>query len=242
VGQALGKIKNITIMKSTITFFILLLVLLSLLIGCKKTKCVHNQVAHLTLSQNDRLIDPYIGNETLIFKNANGDSIVLTNGSRTTGTTTLYEYAQSYADEYHDGCTGDYFSREYDDLNISSQDDSNLITITIAYNYWFNNPDTTKSVNFYFNTKDSKGWCFVGHYGFRNDSIISLHDKYDSVVAYHNLISIGPKSFTNVTELYFLCTDPKCVEWYCTAYYSVKEGFVGLQSNFGTMWYLDRKQ
>jgi len=228
-------------MKSASSFLFLLVVFFSLLTGCKKYYCNQEEVAYLTLSQEDLKIDPYSGKETLVFKNLNGELIKLNNGTRYSTTDTRFEYAQEYANEYHDGCKGDYYTKESDYLGLQSLNDSNSIMINLGYSYTFDYPDTEKKIMLFFDTQDSKGWCFLGSYKFRHDSILGNHTGGDSVVAYHDKVTIGPKTFNNVVELYTHCPSPRAVEWFCTAYYSVTEGFVGIRSNLGKLWYLDAR-
>jgi hypothetical protein len=221
---------------------LLLFSFLSILSSCNKEPCDESAVANLILTESDRKINPYSGNEVLVFKNMNNDSFEMNLGAKKSGTHVQYRYAQDYADQYHDGCQGNYFTSDYEYFSVRSSNDSNLIMINLGNSYSFDYPTSNKKVFLFFDTKDSKGWCFAGTFNFSNDSLIdNPKNNYDSIVAFHDQIVIGPKSFKNIFELYTPCPSPRCTEWFCTAYYSITDGFVGLRSNFGKIWYLDEK-
>jgi len=227
-------------MKKSILQLTLAILLLLVISSCNK--CVQHEIATLKFSQNDLSINPYSGNEILIFKNLNNDSIVLAKASRGTEGYTRYQIDYEEAKEYHHNCQGDYFTSEtnWTEFGTIPDDSITSVRINLDFNYTLNNPTSDKNIwLFFYHGNDNSG--FWGNYKFNNDSIINYSKKTDSIVAYHTQINIGPKVFNNVYELYAHNEDDRNQEWFSIAYYSIKEGFCGVKSNFGKVWYLDRK-
>ena len=229
-------------MKSfTLSLFIPVL-LLAFCPGCMKTKCNQREIAHLTFTEEDLSINPYNGNEVLYFKSTDRESVVFSNGSRITKTYQEFKYDVEDAKEYHDGCRGDFFSKEYDYTDFRAQNDSNRMSVTLSNTYSFYQPQSVNYINLFFETSSLKGWGFSVSFEFRNDSLVDSEYMVDTIVAYHDQVTIGPKSYTGVIEIFAHQPLSACTEWFSTGYYSIKEGFVGFRTNTGITWYLDKKE
>jgi hypothetical protein len=71
----------------------------------------------------------------------------------------------------------------------------------------------------------------------------TLYDKYpssDSVYLYHQSITLGPKNFEKVYELFLYRSLNLNGDWATSLYYTIKEGIVGFNTNLGKKWYLDQ--
>ena len=213
---------------------------LSFLTSCKK-KCTQDLVGHSILTGGDRSINPYLGSENVKFKTTNGDSFSFTNGLREFGSKTEYEFDAWQAEELG-GCRGNYVYNDYDICTFNSQNDSQKIEIYLTNSYIFGVPTEGKQIRFLFDTKEKNITHFLALFNFSNDTLFNTVNKFASIISYHDTIGIGPKTFFKVYELYAFNTDARNIEWYKTAYYSLVEGFVGVRSNLGKLWYLDKKQ
>jgi hypothetical protein len=222
--------------------FLLISVVIGLLIVlCTSCyKCAQNQTANLSFTPNDLRINPYTGFETLIFKNLYGDSIVFSHGKRETEQYTQYQYDYETAKLDHHGCQGDYFTaqKNWTVFQTNSVENGSNLDINLYFIYTLYNPASGKMINlFFFHGKDNSG--FDGDFLFDNDTLYNYNINHDSIVAYHNVLTLGPKQYTNVYELYCHNGDPRNQEWFSIAYYSMKTGFCGFRSNFGAVWYLE---
>ena len=210
--------------------------------SCKK-KCEQNQIVDLKFTQNDLIINPYSGDEVLIFKNLAGDSLTFNNGRRYNDRYTEYQIGYEEAKLYNSGCQGDFFNA---DKNVTifwriPHDSETNLSITLYFLYSFKNPTLKTSINlFFFHGRDITG--FDATFEFRKDSLFNFPGKPDSIVAYHDQIMIGTKTFYRVYELSCQNGDLRNLEWFKIAYYSITEGYLGFLSNLGQLWYLDRKK
>lgn len=226
-------------MKRNIFQFIINTIFLFCLCSCNN--CIQHEITNLTFTAKDLSVNPYTGNEILTFKKLNGGSFVLSKGSRGKERNTIHQIENQDAKEYHHGCQGDYFTEESNWLvfETNPNDSITLVQINLDFTYTFQNPTYDKQIRlFFYHGNNNSG--FDGRFKFSNDSIFDFPDKTDSIVNYYTSINIGPKSFSNVYELYCPNGDTRNDEWFSTAYYSVTEGFCGVKSNFGELWYLDK--
>jgi len=206
--------------------------------SCKK--CTQNELSNLKFTTEDLSINPYTPNELLVFKNLTGDSIVFPQGKRDTYSST---YHQNPDADYNHTCPGNYYSKETNqtDFYTNSGAFSPYLGITLGFDFSFNNPTSEKSIflEIFSPTVSISG--FYGSYLFDNDSIFNYSKKFDTIVAKHLHIMIGPRTYTNVYELYAINVEGINPEWFSIAYYSIEEGFCGFKTNYGNIWYLDRK-
>lgn len=225
-------------MKKSLPYILLFMFLLIGFPGCKK--CTQNELANLKFTTDDLSINPYSGNEGLVFRNLTGDSIVFLQGKRAAYSSTYHQYPDA---DYNHSCPGDYYSKETDqtDFYTTSGTSSPYLGIELDFNISFENPDYEKTIflEFFSPSTDISG--FYGLFLFNNDSIFNYPKKYDTIVQKHSQLTIGPRTFANVYELYAMNREKIHPEWFSIAYYSTKEGFCGFKSTNGILWYLDRK-
>ena len=93
-----------------------LLILLLLILFSSCYKCEQQQTATLRFTNDELKINPYSGNELLIFKDINGDSIAFPKGVRDTRNMRIYQYDYEAAKFDHHGCQGDYFDSDINGL------------------------------------------------------------------------------------------------------------------------------
>jgi hypothetical protein len=188
-------------------------------------------------------INPYITNKILIFRNTTNDSIIFSKVSRSREKGTVYMYDSERARIDNDNCQGDYFISEKDFTFMRGSDTNAYISINLGFLYSFTNPTFDKYMFFEMYFPDEGVMNFTAFFRFTADTIYNYpfdNQNYeDSVVTLHSQISIGPKYFQNVYELY--CNnspDPRYNDWISIVYYSIKEGVVGCRTNLGKIWYL----
>jgi hypothetical protein len=227
-----------------LTFPALLLVLL-ILAACNKP-CNQHQVAELRFTPEDLTINPYKGDEVLVFKSPAGGSVYFPAGQRKTENEIFYEYDTESAKIDHDGCQGDYYTTQYDWMVKSAVGIESRLDINLNFHYTMEKPRKGTGFTLYFWIKDPGLLCFWANYDFKpgilmNDSIWTRYPGYtDSIVALHPVLHLGPREFSDVYELYGHNPDHRDTAWICTAYYSIAQGLVGFKTTGGKTWYLDQ--
>lgn len=228
-------------MKSKILFSFYCFCCIVSLSNCNKEKCNQNEIANLTFTNEDRSIIPYTGNETLIFKNTLGDSIVFEKGLKQISSNVEYQYTRHEALGNND-CQGDYITSEKDEIEFHASFGKGSLRIYFSNSYSFDHQISIKYIDFILMPTDTLELAFLARFEFSNDTLFNYPNSKDSIVAYHNQITIGPKSFSDVYELYTCYIPLESPEWYKTAFYSTKDGLIGLRTNYGRLLYLDSKR
>jgi|WetSurMetagenome_2_1015567.scaffolds.fasta_scaffold239593_1 hypothetical protein len=222
------------------------LLLLLAVTGCNK-HCEQNQVINLRFTDNELKINPYSGEETLIFKTTDEDSIAFYSGIRMVDTYRSYTYDYETAKIYHDGCQGDFFQAESNNLIKEDSINPNYLSITLRFCYELKKPNSEKEFGLFFYIKAPQLLCFNAIYNFQEDTLIQYrpysvnYPRRDSIVSYNPVITIGQKEFYNVYELYSRNPDPRDTAWISIAYYNFVDGLVGFKSSYGQTWYLYKK-
>jgi hypothetical protein len=214
---------------------------IALLTTCKKEKCNQHDIADFPFTQGDRSIIPYTGKEILIFKNMYGDSIVFERGVKKFTSIADYQYTRHEALGFND-CQGDYITFEQDEVDFYSSVGHGYLQIILSNSCSFAYPKSGKYIVFNFFPGDSVNLHFDAIFQFSNDTLFDFSDRNDSIVGYHNQITFGAKTYSDVYELYQSNGDPEYNEWYKTAFYSTIDGLVGLRTNYGKLWYLVQKR
>jgi len=228
-------------MKHLSVIFIIIIISIYF-VACQKDyheadNCTGREVAKFILSDNDRLINPYIGDEVLTFRNVIGDSVVLPNCKRYTKPYYIHEYP------YNQRCPGDYVTSYNDRTEIYLKYNVNYLNIILTKHCSFDTP--IKWYNTFFLTFSFWGSFTQIQYGgiffYVNDSLFAIRES-DSIIAFHDQITLGPNTFTKVYELITIKEDTAYKDWNTTIYYSLIDGLVGMRHNQDSiLWYLARK-
>ncbi len=207
-------------------------------------KCVQEQVAALRFSPEELSINPYNGIEEFAFKNLNGDSVQLFGGMRIGKNIRVDQWSPNAAKEDHNGCSGNYYDEDFNSYEIrSGAATTTYFSIKLRFLYDFGAPMAMKEFELeFFSQVNSQpgGDGFDGHYLFRADTLMKIIHSRDSILSYHPMLSLGPRSFQKVYELSCGNPDGSNPEWFSMAYYSIKQGLVGFKTNTGTLWFLDK--
>ena len=210
--------------------------------SCKK--CVQNKVIDLKFTQDELRIDPYSGNERLVFIGSTGDSVLFHNGSRLNNHNVIYQYSYETAKVDNNGCQGDYFGADDDQMMMFDDTLKSNLYIFLNFLYSLEIPTSDKLFELAFGYNKQPLYYFEGKFKFNVDTLMNIKTTNlyykDSIVAFHPTWKPGPNLFFNVYELYSHKPDPRETEWISTAYYSIKEGLVGFKTTFGTTWYLKK--
>jgi hypothetical protein len=209
-------------------------------------KCVQNEIGYLKFTQDELRINPYTAEEVLIFIDQNGDSVIFPAGVRKTEVREVHKYDYETAKLDHHGCQGDYF---FADNNFMEKNDPKFpssLSITLNFRYTIDKPNSDKAFTMFFFIETPKVYGFMGDYNFMLDTLLNYKTRYttqfykDSVAAFHSILTLGPKTFFKVYELYCHNPDYRDTAWISTAYYSIKDGLVGFKTSFGETWHLDK--
>ena len=181
--------------------------------------CPHEKnEGNFYLTSEDKSIVPYIGNETLKFKNLLGDSIILNLNGR-----------HSYMDEFvtpdnnSDECLESYCFMEREETYFISDSDPNGLTRISLHK----NKNYYSRFSLYFSLKNISNFCVSKDCFF---SSMNFYYSMDSIMTPTDSIIIGNKLFNSVYE--FLGTQNNIV------YYSINKGVVGIKDSNGHDWYL----
>ncbi|MFZ4523168.1 MAG: hypothetical protein ACOYNC_15765 [Bacteroidales bacterium] len=224
-------------MKCAICFsFFIAIFMLCLLTGCTKP-CKQSQVANFTFTQDDLGINPYSGQESLLFMNQFGDSCVFPKGNRGNKGEVTYEIDYETAKEYYNHCQGDYFYHEYNFWETHNTANNSRLDIYLSFAYTFSNPVSDKLFTTYLILGDPADYNFHGTFKFNHSNLFNYTPPgsylEDSIVSYHDSLLIGTRYFQNVYELFSHNST--------IAFYSIKDGIVGFNTTDGAKWFLNKK-
>ncbi len=222
-------------------FFLLLAGCISLLAGCSKNTCIQHEVGRLTFTAGDQAICPYTGKDTLTFKNLTGDSVIFKKSLMQSGFNRAYQYSASEALDFN-GCQGDYLSSEYRARNYICGNIKGKLDVILKNNATFYHRESVKNIQLSFFPGDSTGLGFYASMKFSGDTLMNFPDKFDSIIAFHDSVSLGTRKFYQVYELFIHNEAPPLDDWGEFAYYSLIDGIVGFRSNLGKTWYLYRRK
>jgi hypothetical protein len=222
---------------------LLIIIIISLpFSGCKK--CVQNQIADLKFTQDELKIDPYTGNELLTFIGSSGDTVLFHNGSRLNSHLRIYQYDYETAKLDHDGCQGDYFEIDQDQMMMYDDTLETHLYIFLNFQYSWSSPSNEKIFKLSFGQSKQLFIYFNGSFKFNVDTLlnITMTSQYykDSIIAFHPIWKSGPNTFNNVYELYSHQPDNRYTPWISIAYYSINEGLLGFKTTSGITWNLKK--
>jgi hypothetical protein len=192
-------------------------------------RCVQNQLQTQSFTPNERTIFPYKTNDLFVFKSlSNGSTYSLKVIDRKNEYSTYYENGPFSSDN---NCPGNYYKSEY----CKVQFDFYVCSLYQSMSDNFNQKsEKTLDLSFGFPTDPILG--FNGNYSFESDS---LQNGINNIISYHNSITLGPKTFTNVYELQGDTIGYQNDEYLRIGYYSFQLGFVGFKTDKGAIWYLN---
>ena len=181
-------------------YFILLSAFFFLLIfnQCKKeAKCL----GKLTFTEAELKIIPYTGNETLVFKDSIGDSLIFKINDRGSYTYPYFKNPDSYEQT-------DYYEYEYNYISFINNDKIDLR---------FSNPFISNKTIKYFDINFNS---FTGTYEFDANNIAPS--------VFHDTLTIINKTFNSVYELKTLYLN---LSGNSLLFYTFNEGIVGFENN-----------
>ena len=197
--------------------------------------CDSHMIEDLHFSTNDLTINPYSKNDQLFFRDQTGNTFTITILSRNRNVGQIYPY-HDYSDP--NKCKGNYFNSERDETSTTSTGPW-YFTLTLSFDYSFNNPVYDKSITIAVNHPAAYNVTSISYSlaHFNGDTIYGNYPSIDTVFIYHNSITLGPKSYYNVYEFISHYSNHND-EWATNLYYTIKEGIVGFNTNLGKKWYL----
>ena len=208
-------------------------------IGCRKKP---TQLPDKRFTQSELNILPYIGTETLTFKNIAGDSVLYTGQGKKSNLYMVHELNQDY--EENRG-KGDFRNVETVYLSFKKTNSNATIDIYLSFPHPFNERENEKNMSIKFNYYDINSFMFNGTYLFEAGSIMSLnHTQYyyiSYVTAYHDSLTLANRTYYHVFEMTRDVSDilPQYQDIQITnLYYSSLEGIVGYKIKTGAIWYL----
>lgn len=199
-------------------------------------KCEQHQSGNLTLTPDDLTINPYTGNELIIFKNLNGDSAVFGQGSRIKTIETQYQYAAGE----NNGCRGDYVELESNSTTFKSINTLWRFSIMLSFEYHFSDNSSSRFISFRMSSDQTQNYHGYSDRDLKYD-VDTLYNRIyltDTAYQFHRTLTLGQKSFNNVYEIK-LIGSPVSDELATCLYYSITEGIVGFITNRDENWYLD---
>lgn len=181
-------------------------------------KCPENNEGGFYLSNEDKSIIPYSGNETLKFKNLYGDSIIFNLNGRHSSMDVMY-----VPDDNSNECYEAYYSVEREETFFNSNSDPSdqtKIVLLKRKNYY-------SDIYFKFHLKNISN--FYVYEGCFFNSMNFYYSK-NSIITPLDSIIIGNRLFYSVYEFHGTQND--------VLYYSINKGVVGIMDSNGHQWYL----
>jgi len=201
--------------------------------GC--SKCPEKQVGNYKFTVKELQINPYNGNEILLFRNLLQDSIQFLVGDRQSDIIKVYSI-------YEEGdCKGNFTSVETNNTLICSNPNTWQFSIFLRF---FPNPTIS---GFY---KSITLAAVIREQNKNSNSQTSVIFEKDSITGYdyywpygdlifHKSLTLGSKSFTDVYEIELKLQDATINKWVNKIYYNIKKGIVGFSTNLNVIWYVE---
>ena len=226
---------NVISMKKTISILLLSILAIQILNSCQKN-CQSNLLGSVRFSQTDLNIIPYKGNEQLTYIASSGHKITFNGGNR------ISHYG-SEGDEYvefpksDDYCPGNYYYTETNEIDFNGTVSGSWINFDMGMTTPFTSP-VKKHIGILITVLDSIYWVFDNTYRFDSLKLYDFSPPYGIIPA-NESVSIGSKVFYNVYVLQSgMYLHSKTVGNLETVFYSITEGIVGFQNEYGKTWYL----
>jgi len=144
----------------------------------------------------------------------------------------------------HDGCQGDYFEIDQDQMMMYDDTLKTHLYIFLNFQYSWSNPSNETVFTLMFGESKQLYIYFHGSFKFYVDTLLNIKttSQYykDSIIAFHPVWESGSNVFNNVYELYCHQPDHRYTPWISTAYYSIKEGLLGFKTTSGITWNLKK--
>jgi len=207
-----------------------------LFVQCKR--CKQAELSDKKFTQEELNILPYTGNEKLVFKDSQDDSVCYTGQGRVS----TMKLNHAVMDWDGEECQGDYRQVEWNEIKFKSDSSDTTISISIYFYHPFNDYENDKMILFDFSYPNPNGQAMLHSvYSFEAGSLMdSKHGQghYVYVSAFHNTITLGNNTYSSVYELRNSYYENQPLD-VTTLYYSLLKGIVGYKKISGTIWYLN---
>lgn len=228
---------NVKSMKKNILILLLSFLAISTFMSCQKN-CQSNLLESIRFSETDLNIIPYKGHEQLIFIASSGRTTVFNSVNRISHIGAGgYEYVEfPGSDDY---CPGNYYYTETNNLEFYGTVSGSWLNFELGMTNPFTKP-VKKHISISVTVLDSIYWVFGNVYNFDSLKLYNYYPPYDFIPVNESVL-IGPKTFYNVYALESgMNLHSRTVSNLKTVFYSVTEGIVGFQNEYGGTWYLQQ--
>lgn len=197
-------------------------------------KCHEKQYPTQTLSDQDLNINPYSGNETLIFSDSSGESIIFIGSTRKTNQLRYFANDSDGIDAVQHNCFGDYYYCDVNSTVFDNTSTNDYFKLDLLFSDQFKTKSLEKIISFAMISQNphvhfaNEGFCFDADSIFNSSSY-----PYNNVIAYFNSYKLGNQIFNKVYKLrgqsgnYF--------------FYSIKDGLLGFVTNKFILFTLQKK-
>ncbi len=198
-------------------------------------KCPEKQTGKYNFTSEELQINPYNGQEVLLFRSLLEDSVNFSVGDRISDIVKVYPI---YVDDGE--CNGNYTVVETNSTVITSNSNSWQFSIFLRF---FPNPSMPgyyKSIKFGAvipgqNTKTNSDATVI----FERDTITGYNYSWPyGDLIYHKSLTLGSKSFTDVYEIELIRNNVTIDNWVNKIYYTIRQGIVGFSNNQNELWFL----
>lgn len=213
-------------------------VMITLFTQCKK--CEEHQVGFVKPSPDCLSINPYSGNEFLIYKNSAGDSVLFNKGIRGNSTENKYQYYSTA--EYHE-CRGDYYIIESNNTTFKSINKLWEFSINLTFGYYYHFPPTDTIIQFQMYTDRNNHVKGLSHRDlvFGKDTIYNSTTLFDTGYVFHKTLTLGQTTYNNIYEILLTSDSGAEFDIALKEYYSITYGLVGFSTFYGENWFLVKK-
>ena len=196
-------------------------------------KCQEKQIGYYEFTPQDLQINPYYGHEVILFQNLSGDSLNFSVGDRKTN---MIKASQVHQDD----CNGNYYMLATNTMVVSSISNSWQFSITLHSYPTATSNIYDKVIEFEASIPgQSKKTISNANLLYEPDTITGYQWNYSDLF-FHNSLTVGSKSFTDVYEIELFLQEATLDKWVNKIYYNIKLGIVGFSTNQDELWYLSK--
>lgn len=226
-------------------YSLIFLFIILILSCCKKnsgsiTTCTENYQGKITLTSQEKLIQPYGINDSLVFINEIDSSVVAYKCKfHVPNLFTLSE--NSPYDIGYTGCLGNYSGIEYYLVQFNDQQ-TPWLRIQLAPPNPYDTTNHNATMRLTLSIRGDSTLLFDGLFGISSDTIFNAHWPLSTVSAFYDTMIIAGITYKKVYLLE--CSSHVPAQWYdriTKVYYTISDGIIMFTTKKGKIWRISEK-
>lgn len=189
-------------------------------------KCIETYLFTLGFTENDLEINPYQGDETIVFCDTQANTVSFQGNGRYSRELTVPEITDPYK-----GCRGEYYFMEMNVCGFYSSSNKDF-HIYLDFSDYFRTGNKNKIITIGLSIPIEGIGHFYGSFSFDEDTLFVVPPK----VTFHDTLDLNNGTYISVYELIGNEIYYSPDEGISTLFYTIKEGIVGYRTNLGRTW------